>query len=115
MEGEVEKRQNLLATLDAGVMKCRTWITTVLLVELKVKPEEIKIVEEQLNHDSILFCEPIRELIEKFDTQLAAREIDFFRALFPPEYAKIEIPIHLQDKGFAFYCFFKQLFKELDE
>lgn len=118
MEGQleqIEQKQKLLSTLDAGVAKLRVWVTTVLLVELKVKPEEIKRVEESLNHDSLLFCEPLRELIAKFDDKIVARELDFFRALFPPEYKHIEVPIHLQDKGFAFYEFFKQLFCELDQ
>lgn len=115
LEADLEKKKNLLATLDEGVLKLRTWITTVLLVELQVPEKDINMIKDQMNHDSILFCEPIREFIAKFDEKVMARELDFFRALFPDEYKNIEIPIHLQDKGFQYYLFFKQLFVELDE
>jgi hypothetical protein len=115
-ENEVaEKRESILMKLDEAIMKLRRFLLTEVLPAIGATTAQIESAREQMNHDSTLYVPVIREFIMNYKQQIKTRDIDFFRALFPPEFAQSEISIEHQDKGALFAKVFKSILKDLDE
>jgi hypothetical protein len=117
-EGDVkdpEQTAKALETLDQAIAKLRTWVLTVVLPHFKASEEEIYRIRTLMNIDSLLFVPPLRDFLVNYKQQLEAKDINFFRALFPAEYKNAEIPVSLQEKGFLFAQVFESILKDIDQ
>ena len=110
-----EIRDSILVKLDEAVMKLRRFVLTELLPEYGATQEEIETMREKLNHDSILFLEPIREFLKLYMPQIEAQNINFFRALFPPQFKDVVISTPHLKKGVLFAKVFESLIKDIDQ
>lgn len=117
-EGDVknpEETAKALQTLDIAIDKLRTWVLTVVLPHFKASEEEIYRIRTLMNIDSLLFVPPLRDFLVSYKQQLETKDINFFRALFPPEYKNAEIPVSLQEKGFLFAQVFESILNDIDK
>lgn len=117
-EGDIkdpEETAKALETLDLAIDKLRKWVLTVVLPHFKATEEEIYRMRTLMNIDSLLFVPPLRDFLVNYKQQLVARDVDFFRALFPAEYKNVEIPVSLQEKGFLFAEVFESILKDIDQ
>lgn len=110
-----EKMEFILVKLDEAVMKLRRFILVEVLPDIGATPEQIESVRSALNHDSTLFVPVIRDFLANYMPQVLAMEMDFFRALFPPEFKEAKISIEHQKKGVLFARVFQSLLKDVDE
>ena len=117
-EGDIkdpEETAKALETLDIAIDKLRKWVLTEVLPHFKASEEEIYRIRTLMNIDSLLFVPPLRDFLVNYKQQLEARDINFFRALFPAEYKNAEIPVSLQEKGFLFAQVFESILKDIDQ
>lgn len=117
-EGDIkdpEQTAKALQTLDEAIEKLRKWVLTVVLPHFKASEEEIYRMRTLMNIDSLLFVPPLRDFLVNYKPQLDARDLNFFRALFPAEYQNAEIPVSIQEKGFLFAQVFESILKDIDQ
>lgn len=110
-----EESEKALHMLDEAIEKFRKFVLDVVLPHFGASPEKIYEVRTIMNIDSLLFVPPLRDFLCNYAPQLEARNVDFFRALFPVEFRNVEIPVSFQEKGFLFARVFQSILNDIDK
>ncbi len=110
-----EEREKVLSALDTAVSKLRLFAMKEVLPSIGASAEQIEEVGKSLDRDSMVILPFLREFTDNYKEKLLAGNVDFFRQLFPPEFAEVEIQPHLLEKGVLFAKVFISIIKDLDE
>jgi len=116
-EGDIkdtEHQESIMALWDQAVAKLRVFVVKEVLPAVKASPEKCFEVETLLGVNSMLFMPPLKQFLTDYYEQIEAKNVDFFRVLFPPEFQSVEIPVEIQDKGVRFARVFKSLLDDLE-
>lgn len=116
-EGDIkdtEHQESILALWEEAVDKLRVFVVREVLPAVKASPEDCIQVAFLLSRNSMLFIPLAREFIDNYFDQIEAKNVDFFRMLFPPNFQTIEIPVEIQEKGVKFARAFKDLLDDLE-
>ena len=112
---DVEKRAKVLELFDQAVAKLRAYVLDQVLPAVNATPEKIYEIKTLMSIDSLLFLPPIRDFLKSYYDQILARDVDFFRAIFPKEFENVQIPSQIIDKGVLFAKVFHSLLKDIDQ
>lgn len=116
-EGDVkdaEHQESILELWNQAVEKLRTFVLSEVLPTLKASPEKTFEIKTLLSVNAMLFMPPLKEFLNNYYDKILAKDVDFFRVLFPPEFHNVEIPVYLQEKGVRFAKVFKSLLDDLE-
>ena len=110
-----EEAEKAMEMLEQAANKFREFVLKEVLPHFKATPEKIFEVRTLLSTSSLLWLPPMRDFLTNYGPHLEARDVDFFRALFPVEFRNCDIPVSIQDKGFLFARVFQSILNDIDQ
>lgn len=116
-EGDVidaEHQENVMQLWNQAVEKLREFVLKEVLPAVNASPEKVFEIKTLLGVNAILFMPPLKQFLTDYYDQIEARNVDFFRVLFPPEFQNVEIPVPIQEKGVRFARAFRNLLNDLE-
>lgn len=111
---DVEHQEKVLELWNRAVDKLRAFVLEEVLPSANASPEQHFEIKTLMGVNAMLYMPPVRDFLDNYYEKILAKDVDFFRVCFPPEFRAAEIPVPIQEKGVRFAKVFRSLLNDLE-